>query len=148
MRQRILSTLVDFSRFSRFATVGIIGATIDITISGTLVLVWSLSPVLAKFIGAEIAIILMFIINDRWTFPGSPTVGLLHGIRRLIKSNIVRSGGISIQLLVVFLLTRTGIVVTVAGTDIWPVLTMPIAIGCGFLVNYVGETLLTWRAYR
>ena len=148
MKHRIVGTLVDPARLGRFATVGIIGASLDLMISGTLVLWWSISPVLAKFIGAEIAIIVMFLINDRWTFQGSPTIGWVHGIRRLIKSNLVRSGGIAVQLTVVYVLTQTAITVFLGETDIWPVLTMPIAIGCGFLVNYVGESLLTWRAHE
>lgn len=147
MSTRIRRALLNFSRFSRFATVGIFGAIIDLSISGTLVLWGSLSPVFAKFIGAEVAIIVMFLINDRWTFPGSPTTGWIHGIRRLLKSNMVRGGGIAVQLLVVFVLTQMAITVWIGDTDIWPVLTMPIAIACGFVVNYTGETLLTWRAH-
>lgn len=142
------ASLVDPARFGRFASVGLLGATVDLTVSSALVLGPSVAPELAKFIGAECAIILMFLINDRWTFAESETQGWGHRVRRLIKSNVVRSGGIAIQIIVVFVLTRISISVMVAGTDIWPVLTMPIAIACAFLVNYIGESLFTWRIHH
>ena len=140
--------LFDRGRFGRFISVGFVGASIDLVISGGLVLTTEIPPELAKLIGAEAAIIVMFVINDRWTFGEVDTRGLRHAIRRLIKSNVVRSGGLAIQVMVVFVLTRISIEVVYGGTDIWPVLTMPIAIGCGFLANYMGETLFTWRVNR
>lgn len=140
-----VGALVDSTRFGRFASVGLVGASVDLTISSLLVLGAAVPPELAKLIGAEVAIILMFFINDRWTFREVETAGRWHVLRRLIKSNLVRSGGLIVQVIVVFVLTRISITVIVGGTDIWPVLTMPIAIGCGFLANYVGETLVTWR---
>ena len=142
------AVLFDLERLGQFASVGILGATIDIAISGALVLYWDLLPELAKLIGAECAIVVMFLVNDRWTFSGSGAGGCRAKVHRLVKSNLVRSGGIGVQLVVVFVLTRISYSVYVGATDIWPVLTMPIAIGCGFLVNYIGETLFTWRAYR
>lgn len=137
--------LLDRGRFGRFATVGIVGATIDITVSSILVLGAEVPPELAKFVGAECAIVLMFLLNDRLTFRDEETRGVWHGLRRLVKSNVVRSGGIAVQLVVVFVLTRSGIAILLGGIDVWPILTMPIAIACGFLFNYVGETLVTWR---
>ena len=141
----LIRALFDLNRFGRFATVGAVGAILDVTISGSLVLWAGIRPEIAKFVGAECAIVLMFVLNDRVTFTEAETRSWWHGVRRLLKSNIVRSSGIVIQLLVVFLLTRTGVTVYVAGVDIWPVVTMPIAIACGFFFNYVGETLVTWR---
>ncbi len=140
-----VAALVDRTRFGRFASVGIIGASIDLSISSTLVLTTTIAPELAKLIGAEVAIIVMFFINDRWTFRAIESRGPWHTLRRLVKSNLVRSGGLAVQVFVVYILTRMPIIVPVGGTDIWPVLTMPIAIGCGLLANYVGETLFTWR---
>lgn len=141
----IRAALFDIHRASRFLSVGILGACIDLLVSSTLVIGVDVQPELAKFVGAECAIVVMFVLNDRWTFVGSRTRGLRSGIQRLIKSNLVRSGGIAVQIVVVFVLTRVGSTVYVGGVDIWPVATMPIAIACGFVLNYVGETLLTWR---
>ncbi len=142
------SALLQRGRFGKFVSVGAVGAVVDLTVSSTIVLTTPWPPELAKFIGAECAIVLMFVLNDRWTFTGQRSSGLGHVFRRLVKSNIVRSGGLLVQVVVVFVLVRQPIVVTVGGTDVWPILTMPVAIGCGFLFNYVGETLVTWRVHR
>lgn len=138
-------TLFNWARFRQFATVGIIGAIVDLSISVPLALFTDLPPEIAKFLGAEAAIILMFTLNDRWTFADARSATLFHWLRRLVKSNLVRSGGIVIQLTAVFLLTRIGMTLDIGGIDVWPVIVMPIAIGCGFIFNYVGETLITWR---
>lgn len=139
--------LFDHGRFGQFISIGVIGAVIDISISSVLILVAEFPPEIAKLVGAEVAIIVMFMLNDRFTFGEIDTKGVRHAVRRLIKSNVVRSGGLAVQVLVVFVLTRLSVSVYVGDIDVWPVLTMPIAIGCGFLVNYVGETLITWRAH-
>ncbi len=141
----VLDELATGRRFGKFASVGLVGATIDLSISTTLVLVTTAPPELAKLIGAEAAIVTMFLINDRWTFPAHGTAGLRAKLGRLLRSNLVRAAGVGIQLGVVFVLTRRDVVVTVAGTNVWDALTMPIAIGCAFLVNYVAESLFTWR---
>lgn len=148
MNPAIFRAIVDGVRFRRFATVGALGAIVDLSISIPLTMLTSIPPEVAKFIGAEVAIVLMFLVNDRWTFREVPSDGWGHQLRRLIKSNVVRGGGLAIQIIVVFVLVRSGVVLEVAGTDIWAAVTMPIAIGCGFFANYLGETLLTWRAHR
>lgn len=142
------AALLDRTRLLQFATVGVLGTGVDLSISVPLVMLTDTPAVLAKFLGAEAAIIVMFFVNDRWTFGAVETSGWSHRLRRLLKSNLVRGGGLSVQLIVVFLLTRTDVAVVVSGIDVWPALTMPIAIACGFLVNYTGETLLTWRTHR
>lgn len=139
--------LVEPARFGQFLGVGAIGAVVDLTVSSVLTLGGLLPPEWAKVVGAECAIILMFLINDRWTFSDHGAAGWRAKLRRLVKSNLVRSGGIAVQFAVVYLLTRGDLTVIVAGTDVWPVLTMPIAIGCAFLVNYTAESLLTWRVH-
>lgn len=139
------AALFDRTRFGRFISVGIIGASVDVSISSILILATVIPPELAKLVGAEVAIILMFLVNDRWTFAEFHSRNRWHTVRRLIKSNLVRSGGLAVQVAVVFVLTRLAISVMVASTEIWPVVTMPIAIACGFLANYLGETLITWR---
>jgi len=140
-----LDELATGRRLGLFASVGLVGAAIDLSISTTLTLAGLTSPVVAKAVGAEAAIITMFLINDRWTFPDHGTNGRGAKLRRLVRSNVVRSGGLAVQLVVVYLLTRQNVVVEVAGTNVWDAVTMPIAIGCAFLVNYVAESLFTWR---
>lgn len=148
MTLMIPGALLDSRRLRRFISVGIIGASIDLAISWTILFTTTFPPEVAKFIGAECAIIVMFFLNDRWTFQGSPTIGWAMTIRRLVKSNLVRGGGLAVQVTAVFLLLQLPVALEVGGTDFWPMATMPIAIGCGFFANYTGETLVTWRAHR
>lgn len=143
-----IDALLDVGRMARFASVGIIGMTLDLSISGVLVMLTTVPPVAVKLVGAECAILLMFVINDRWTFSRHRTTGLAEGLRRLVKSNLVRTGGITVQLTVVFILTGVAFSVPIAGVNTWPVWTMVIAIVCGSVLNYIGETILTWSAWR
>lgn len=135
-------------RFLQFASVGIVGAILDLLVSSTLFLYGGIRPEIAKVVGAECAIVLMFLLNDRYTFGSAGSPRRWDRLRRLVRSNLVRSGGIAVQVVVVFLLTRVPITAMIGGTDVWPILTMPIAIACGFAVNYAGETLFTWRIHR
>ncbi|MGM0606259.1 MAG: GtrA family protein [Halobacteriota archaeon] len=141
----IVDELASGKRFGQFASVGAVGAVVDLSISSTLTLAGLVAPAFAKVIGAEAAIVVMFLINDRWTFAEAGRTGRMPVVRRFLKSNLVRSGGLAVQFVVVVGLTGTGTSVYVGETDLWPVLTMPIAIGCSFLVNYVAESLFTWR---
>lgn len=140
-----LMPLLSGKRMGQFLSVGIVGAIVDLIISIALTYATAISPTLAKFIGAETAIILMFLLNDRWTFADAGRAGVVFKLRRLLKSNVVRGGGLAVQVTVVWLLTGTGIEIIVSGTDLWPAVTMPIAIACSFVFNYVAETLFTWR---
>lgn len=135
-------------RIGQFVGVGAVGAAVDLSISSVLTLSAILPAEWAKLVGAECAIILMFLINDRWTFADHGAAGFVAKLRRLIKSNVVRSAGLAIQFVVVYVLTRIGVTVVVAGTDLWPLITLPIAIGCAVAVNYVAESLLTWRVHQ
>lgn len=144
----IRGALLDPVQLGRFVSVGAMGAVLDLAVSSVILMGTGTPPHLAKFIGAECAIVAMFVVNDRWTFSTAVTVGWRHRLRRLVKSNLVRSGGLAVQVLVVYALTGLPVSVDVGGIDLWPLLTMPIAIGCGFLLNYVGESLLTWRIHR
>lgn len=139
-----LAELATAGRFGRFLSVGAVGAVLDLSVSSALTLV-GVSPEYAKLVGAECAIVLMFFINDRWTFSEHGEAGLEATARRLVKSNLVRSGGLAVQFLIVRTLTRLEVSVTVAGTDVWAFLTFPIAIAVAVVFNYVAESLLTWR---
>lgn len=142
-----LRELATADRFGKFLSVGAVGAVLDLSVSSTLTIA-GVPPEYAKVVGAECAIILMFFVNDRWTFPEHGQSGVLATGRRLLKSNLVRSGGLVVQFLVVRVLTRLDVSVVVAGTDVWAFLTFPIAIACAFVFNYTAESLITWRVLR
>ncbi|MFC4358580.1 GtrA family protein [Halobium salinum] len=148
--------LVSGVRFGKFLSVGAVGAVFDLTVStlllvvvgiGALSLPWvglSVPPgVLAKLVGAEVAIVIMFFINEYWTFADESDGGPWP--RRLAKSNFVRVGGLGIQVTVVWLLGLLDVTLVVAGFDFWQVAPFPLAIAASVLFNYVAESLFTWR---
>lgn len=135
-------------RFGKFVSVGAVGAVFDLTVSSILtlgLLGFTVLPEVAKLGGAEVAIVVMFLINDNWTFAEEGATGVLHGLRRFLKSNLVRSGGVAIQFLVVRALRQLDVSVVVAGFDFWQLIPFPIAIAASMLFNYVAESLFTWQ---
>lgn len=137
--------LLTVSRFGQFLSVGLVGAGFDITTSSILTAGLGVAPELAKLVGAEVAIIIMFAINEHWTFASHGTTGVRALLTRFLKSNLVRSGGVGVQVVVVWLLTQLPIVIQFMGVDLWELATFPIAIACSLLLNYVLESLFTWR---
>jgi len=130
-------------RFGRFVSVGAVGAVCDNAVLLALATA-GVMPELAKFVGIETAIVVMFALNERWTSPGrSP---LRPALRRLATSNVVRIGGIAVQLVVFSLVYRSFHVdVSALGVDLWLLAASGAGIGCGMIVNYTTESLLTWR---
>ena len=132
-------------RFGQFVSVGAVGAVFDLTTSSALTAGVGVSPEIAKLVGAEVAILVMFVVNERWTFAGHGDDSVGAVLRRLLKSNLGRSGGVAVQVGVVAALTRLPIALSAFGVDLWELATFPIAIGCSLLLNYVLESLFTWR---
>jgi putative flippase GtrA len=132
-------------RFGQFVSVGAVGAVFDLTTSSVLTAGLGVPPEIAKLVGAEVAILVMFVVNERWTFAGHGDEGVGATLRRLLKSNLVRSGGVAVQVGIVAGLTRLPIALSAFGVDLWELATFPIAIGCSLLLNYVLESLFTWR---
>ena len=140
-----LDELVSGVRFGKFVSVGAVGAVFDLTVSTVLALGFGVLPEYAKLVGAEVAIVVMFVINDNWTFAGQGAIGRRHVLRRFLKSNLVRSGGLVLQFFVVRGLRTLDVSLVVAGFDLWQVIPFPIAIGVSMFFNYVAESLFTWR---
>lgn len=140
-RDELLSAV----RIGQFASVGAVGAVFDLTVS-TLLTVWvGVLPEFAKLAGAEVAIVVMFFINEHWTFAAHGAAGWLQVLRRLVKSNLVRTGGLAVQFLVVRGLRGVPIEFVVRGVDLWTLATFPVAIAAAVALNYVLESLFTWR---
>lgn len=96
-----------------------------------------ITPTIAKIGSAEVAIIIMFVLNEYWTFNGTgeeSTKSLLH---RFARSNIVRWGGAGVALVILHILTTT--------FAVWYLLANAIGIGVGVIFNYVFESLITWK---
>ncbi|SDM11210.1 Putative flippase GtrA (transmembrane translocase of bactoprenol-linked glucose) [Halogranum gelatinilyticum] len=132
-------------RFGKFVSVGAVGAVFDLTVSAVLTVFFGVLAEYAKLVGAEVAIVVMFFINDNWTFAGEGATSRGHTLRRLLKSNLVRSGGLAVQFFIVRGLRLLDLSFVVAGFDLWTVLPFPIAIGASMFFNYVAESLFTWR---
>jgi putative flippase GtrA len=140
-----VEALLSGVRFGKFVSVGAVGATFDLAVSTLLILQFGVVGEVAKVAGAEVAIVVMFFINEHWTFAEEATGGALPTLRRLLKSNLVRSGGVAVQFLVVRSLGGLDVTLTAFGVDLWQLVPLPIAIVVSMLLNYVLESLVTWR---
>ncbi|WP_336337880.1 GtrA family protein [Haloarcula brevis] len=141
-------SLVSGVRFGQFVSVGVVGAISDNTVLAVLGLVFGVSDMWAKAAGVETAILVMFLVNEHWTFAGQGETGRRSFAKRLGKSHLVRSGGVAVQLAVYWLLTQwLTIELIIAGTDLWFIAASPLAIGVAMLVNYVAESVFTWQVH-
>jgi len=126
----------DFLRLIKFSIVGAIGAGIN---TGFL---WAFTDVAGLFylyssaIAIEIAIIMQFLMNDRWTFKERKTTHLEQFMKRILKSNLWRSGGLAVNIGVLYFLTEY--------VGVYYLLSNIAGIFCAFLLNYLFESRLTW----
>jgi putative flippase GtrA len=144
---RRVAALASGSRFGRFVSVGAAGALFDVT-TATALRELGVFPELAVFVGIEVSILVMFLLNDNWTFAEEGTTGRFPALRRLARSNLVRVGGILVQLGTFRVLYRAlAIELTLVGIDGWFVVSKVGGIAAGMVVNYVAESLFTWRVH-
>lgn len=137
VRERLL-VLASAARLGQFASVGAVGAVCDNLVLVGLVEGGLLGTVPAAVVAKETAIALMFVLNEVWTFSGADGRGSV--LRRFLTSNVVRGGGAAVGIAVLYVLhTWFGV---------WYLLANVIGIGVGFTVNYVAESLVTWRVHR
>lgn len=142
-----LRAIAEAGRFGRFVSVGAVGAGFDVT-TATALRELGVYPELAVFAGIEVAIVVMFLLNDNWTFAEEGARGVLPTLRRLLTSNVVRAGGILVQLATFRILYRwLDVSFVVASVDGWFVVSKVGGIGAGMIVNYVAESLLTWKVH-
>jgi putative flippase GtrA len=135
-------------RFGKFVSVGVVGAVCDTTVLVVLTEVFGVLPELATLAGIETAILVMFAINERWTFAGEGDGDTRSLLRRVLRSHGVRAAGSTTQFLV-FVAVFRGLAVplTVSGFDLWLLVAKGSGIGVGMVVNYVFESLFTWQVH-
>ncbi|MFB6087612.1 MAG: GtrA family protein [Haloarculaceae archaeon] len=133
-------------RFGQFVSVGIVGAISDNAVLTVLHLAFAVPELWAKAAGVETAIVVMFLVNEHWTFAGEGTPGTVPFLTRLGKSHLVRSGGVAVQLSVYWVLVEyVDLTVRAFGENLWFLVASPIAIAAAMSVNYVFESLFTWQ---
>ena len=146
--QAQVRALARLDRIGQFVSVGVAGATLETAIVFVLTGLWTVQPLPAKAVGAEASITLMFLLNDRWTFSEEGGSGVLAVGRRYLKSHLVRLGGLAVAFTTLYLLTSwTDIELVVASVNVWPTIANVIGIGVGMVLNYVAESLITWRVH-
>lgn len=146
---RRIGSLLSGVRFGKFASVGVVGALFDNAVLAVSRLIVGLPEMLAKTAGVETAILVMFVVNERWTFAGEGADDRRSIARRLGRSHLVRSGGVAVQLSVYWVLTQQlTVTLYVFGVDLWFLAASPIAIAIAMVVNYVFESLFTWQIHR
>jgi len=144
-----LGALVSGVRFGKFASVGVVGAVVDNAVLAGLKLGVGVPEMWAKAAGIEAAILVMFVVNDRWTFAREGERRPLSVLGRLVRSHLVRSGGVAVQLGVYWVLTQQlAMTLVVLDVDLWFLAASPIAIAVAMTVNYVFESVFTWRVHR
>jgi putative flippase GtrA len=144
-----LSALWSGVRFGQFVSVGAVGAVFDLTTLLVLTEIAGLEPAIANVLSIETAILVMFAINERWTFAEAGAAGRGPLGRRLVRSHVVRATGSTVQyLLFVAVFYTVTVDLVVAGLDAWLVVVKGCAIVAAMVVNYVFESLFTWRVHR
>lgn len=118
-------------RFFQFGGVSATGLLLENIILFLLVENLGFELVMGKLVGAEASIALMFLLNNRYTFRDRPGATL----KRFLRSNLVRAGGILIALAVLKIGVAFGL---------WYILANTIGIIIGFFFNYALESLYTW----
>jgi len=143
---RWLTALAAPRRFGKFVSVGVVGAAFDTIVLLTLVEVFGVLEEVAVLVGIETAILVMFTLNEGWTFSEAGTDGRRATSRRLGRSHAVRAAGAVVQFLVFVMIFRLrSVTLSIAGLDAWLLVAKGVGVACGMLVNYVFETLFTWR---
>ena len=136
LAERITALKKDFRRLIKFSIVGVIGAGINTWFLWLFTDVGGLYYLYSAVIAIEIAIILQFLMNDRWTFKEQKTTHVEQFMKRIIKSNIWRSGGLAVNIGVLYVLTEHA--------GVYYLLSNIVGIVCAFLLNYLFESRLTW----
>ncbi|TYT60589.1 GtrA family protein [Natrialba swarupiae] len=132
--------LLSATRLTQFAGVGFVGAIVDFVALYALVEWTVLGPVVGKAISWELSIVVIFAINERWTFSEFGSVGPRALGRRFLRSNAVRFAG--------FLVTLAVLTGLVYGFGVWYLAANAVGVGIGFFVNYTCESLYTWKVHR
>lgn len=124
-------------RILQYMLVGGTGVLVDNGALYLMVEIASQNVTLSKILSAELAIASNFLINDLWTFQEHNSGSRL---KRFLKSNAIRVGGLIIALLVLKILYQ--------GFGVHLIIANSFGIFVGFASNYVLESLYTWKTHE
>lgn len=142
-----LRALMSTTRFGKFASVGAVGAICDTLILLFLVERIGLLEEIAVLIGIESSILIMFVINDNWTYSETDNIRTLS--RRLLRSHTVRIVGALTQFIVFTIIYRSYFMqLEFSGIDLWLLVAKGSGIVLGMILNYTFETLFTWSIHK
>jgi putative flippase GtrA len=133
-------SLLEPVRLGQFLSVGILGGLVDNAVLVSLVEGGSIEPVVAAVGAKEASILVMFLVNDNWTFADQDAATGFARAKRFLKSNVVRSGGALVGIATLHVLS--------AWFGVWYLLANVLGICVGFFFNYTLESLVTWRVHR
>ncbi|MDL0138598.1 GtrA family protein [Halobacterium salinarum] len=120
---------------------GIIGLIVDNATLAALVSGFDTSISLGAIISKELSIIIMFFLNEYYTFADRRTPGEhIRQIYRFAKSNAVRAVGGAIGIAVLLFVNNV--------FGIWYLAANIIGIATGFFANYTLESIVTWKVHR
>ncbi|MFC7142347.1 GtrA family protein [Halosimplex aquaticum] len=163
-----LASLVSGIRFGKFVSVGVVGSVCDTAVLVFLSDIVEAPPVLAWAAGVETAILVMFLINENWTFADHSEGGRESFLSRLKRSHAVRAAGVTTQFViwwsiynplyvdlsfgdVAVLSSAAGVVglaSALSGLDLWLLVAKGTGVAVGMVVNYVFESLFTWQVHE
>jgi len=123
------------ARYGRFAAIGALGALVNTGILYVLTEHFNLYYVLSSFFAIESAIILMFFLNNSFTFDSKKKGSEIA--KGIIRSNIVRSIGIATNIGLLFVLTEYFGIYFLASNII--------AIFIASIINFSGEKRFNWK---
>lgn len=144
-----IESIISSTRIGKFVSVGVIGALFDISTLVILTQFVGLPASVSNIFSIEVAIITMFIINDFWTFRGEGRYGVSSVGSRFVRSQVVRAGG-SIAQYLVFISIYYNIKVSSVFSqfDFWLVIVKCGSIAAAMVINYVFESLFTWKVHK
>lgn len=130
----------------KFISVGVAGAFLDMTAMVTLVEVFGMLEEVAMLIGIELSILLMFVLNEHWTFRETGHRHWQAVASRFGRSHTVRIAAVIVQIGVFVILYRGWTIqLSLAGIDLWLVTAKGCGIVLGTALSYVCESLFTWQ---
>lgn len=134
-RQRIKRTIR--GSFGKFLVVGSIGFVIN-TIVLELLVRYGYHPALGSALGAELAIMSNFMLNNAWTFGHRKIKGKRHNLRKFLQFNTTSLGAILLQAVTVYVGTH------LFGVELYRLYYM-IGIGFGLVWNYWMYSHVIWK---